>query len=94
MRSTPILALTFALALAMAAGGLQRATAGIYATRAGVDYCGAGYDNCMQMCNLSIWTWSPPPLPPGRCNDYCAQGTNICEAHRIPRPGGRRARRN
>ena len=94
MRRTPILALTLALALAMAAGSVQRATAGIYATRAGVDYCGAGYDNCMQMCNLSIWTWSPPPLRPCRCNDYCAQGTNICEAHRIPRPGGRRARRN
>jgi len=92
MHRTPILASALALGLAIAAGGLERATAQVYAARVGSD-CGAGYDRCMQVCNMSIWTWAPPPLAPGRCNDYCAQGTSICEAHRIPRPGSRRAHR-
>ncbi|HEY6258094.1 MAG TPA: hypothetical protein VIY51_20115 [Xanthobacteraceae bacterium] len=74
------------LGLAIAAGGPSAAQA--YTSLAGLD-CGDGYDRCMQVCNMSIWTGAPGPMPPGRCNDYCAQGTNICEAGRIPRPGHR-----
>jgi hypothetical protein len=77
MHRLPILALLLGLAIASAPR----------ASGAGYGYCGAGYDRCMDTCNVSLWTGAPPPLPPGRCNDYCAQGTNICEAHRIPRPG-------
>lgn len=90
MHRTTILASALALGLAFAAGGLAPAAAQIYSAKRGLD-CGAGFDRCMEACNQSIWTWAPPPLPPGRCNDYCAQGSNICEAGRVPRPGGRRA---
>jgi hypothetical protein len=83
MHRMPILALVLALVLAIAAGA-----APAHASMArSADYCGAGYDRCMQTCNMSIWTAAPPPWPPGRCNDYCARGTNICEAGRIPHLG-------
>jgi hypothetical protein len=82
MHRLPILALVLGLAVAADAASAAHAYRG-------ADYCGAGYDRCMDTCNASLWTGAPPPLPPGRCNDYCAQGTNICEAHRIPRPGQR-----
>lgn len=91
MHRKPIFASALVLALAIAAGGVEPTSAQIYSPKAGLD-CGAGFDRCMQACDMSIWTYAPPPGPPGRCNDYCAQGTNICEAGRIPRPGSRRAR--
>jgi hypothetical protein len=87
MHRMPIFASTLVLALAIGAGAPSAAHT--YKTRIACDYCGAGYDQCMQTCDASIWTGAPPPLPPGRCNDYCAQGTNICDARRMPHHGSR-----
>lgn len=71
----------FALVLAAASG-----TGGAMAH--GVLDCGAGFDRCMAYCDAGMWGGPPASKPLGQCNDYCAQGTNICEAGRIPRPGG------
>jgi hypothetical protein len=76
----------WALVLGLAVAADAASAAGAYR---GAEYCGAGYDRCMDTCNVSLWTPAPPPLPPGLCNDYCARGTNICDALRIPRPGHR-----
>ena len=75
----------FAFALATAAGGL---TGGVMpAVAHGLVDCGAGFDRCIAYCDASMWGGPPASKPLGQCNDYCAQGTNICEAGRIPRPG-------
>jgi hypothetical protein len=71
------------LGLAIAASGLASAAHGA------VD-CGVGYDRCIQYCDAAMWGGPPASMPLGRCNTYCAQGSNICAAHQIPRPGGYR----
>jgi hypothetical protein len=59
------------------------------AQRAGVwdgtaELVGVGYDRCIQYCDAAMWGGPPASMPLGRCNTYCAQGSNICAAHQIP----------
>jgi hypothetical protein len=75
-----------ALGLMAAAGGLCPDTAHAYTARGSMD-CGAGWDLCMQACDTTV----PGGPLLGRCNDYCARGTSICEASRIPLPAGYRS---
>jgi hypothetical protein len=76
----------FALAVAIATAGLTAPTRAV-AAHGAID-CGAGFDKCMAYCDAGTWGGPPASKPLGQCNDYCAQGTNICEAGHIPRPGG------
>jgi hypothetical protein len=73
------------LGLAIAASGLASA-----ANAHGAVDCGVGYDRCIQYCDAAMWGGPPASKPLDRCNTYCAQGSNICAAHQIPRPGGYR----
>jgi hypothetical protein len=76
---------TLILGLAIVASSLASA-----ACAHGAVDCGAGYDRCIQYCDAAMWGGPPASMQLGRCNTYCAQGTNICAAHQIPRPGGYR----
>jgi hypothetical protein len=73
------------LALAVSASGLASA-----AIAHGAVDCGGGYDRCIQYCDAAMWGGPPASMPLDRCNTYCAQGSNVCAALQIPRPGGYR----
>ena len=73
------------LGLAMAASSLASA-----ANAHGALDCGDGYDRCIQYCDSAMWGGPPASMPLARCNTYCAQGSNVCAAHQIPRLGGYR----
>jgi hypothetical protein len=72
---------TLMFGLATAAGCLSPAPAGAHPAWALLD-CGARMDFCLQACDDSV----PGGPPLAQCNNYCARGTGVCEASRIPRP--------
>jgi hypothetical protein len=72
-------AATLVSGLMIAVGSLAPATARVYTARAFLD-CGSGWDFCMQACDYTV----PGGEILGKCYDYCAKGTSVCEASRIP----------
>ena len=92
MRPGPLQASAIPLGLAIALGGLWAATARattVRAARVPVLDCGAGFDRCMQACHYHDVLGGRLL---GKCNDYCAVSTSVCEASRIPRPAAYRTR--
>jgi hypothetical protein len=70
---------TLVFGLMIAVDCFAPAAAGAYTARAFLD-CGSGWDACMQACDYSV----PGGRLLGKCYDYCATGTSVCEAGRIP----------
>jgi hypothetical protein len=86
--SALVLGLTITASITTVTTALGVAPAAAHRYPIALDHCAPGYDRCMATCEVSMWTGAPPPWPLGRCNDYCAQGTNICDAMRMPRRSG------